>query len=63
MWNKNPERRTVMRKRHTESGQVVTEYVIMLVMVVLIALSLTALNKAVGRQGERMVRVAAYNVP
>ena len=52
-----------MRKRRTDSGQVVTEYVIMLVMVVLIALSLTALNKAVARQGERMVRVAAYNVP
>ena len=33
-----------MRKRRTESGQVVTEYVIMLVMIVLVALSLTALN-------------------
>ena len=52
-----------MRNRRTESGQVVTEYVIMLVMIVLVALSLTALNKAVGHQGERMVRVAAYNVP
>ena len=52
-----------MRKRRTDSGQVVTEYVIMLVMIILIALSLTALNKAVCDQGERMVRVASYNVP
>lgn len=52
-----------MRIRKKESGQVVTEYVIMLVMIVLIALSLTALNKAVCDQGERMVRTASYNVP
>ena len=52
-----------MVRRGKEKGQVVTEYVIMLLMIVLIALSLTALNKAVCDQGERMVRVAAYNVP
>ena len=52
-----------MRICKKESGQVVTEYVIMLVMIILIALSLTTLNKAVCDQGERMVRVASYNVP
>ena len=52
-----------MRICKKESGQVVTEYVIMLVMIILIALSLTALNKVVCDQGERMVRVASYNVP
>ncbi|MBR1952665.1 MAG: hypothetical protein IKA32_08810 [Lentisphaeria bacterium] len=52
-----------MRKCKKESGQVVTEYVIVLIMIVLIAFSLTALNKAVCDQGERMVRVASYNVP
>lgn len=52
-----------MVRKSTECGQVVTEYVIMLVMVVLIALSLTALNRAVCSQGERMVQVASYNVP
>lgn len=52
-----------MFRQNAEKGQVVTEYVIMLIMIVLIALSLTALNKAVCNQGERMVRIASYNVP
>lgn len=58
-----PDGGLVMRKRKKESGQVVTEYIIVLIMIVLIAFSLTALNKAVCDQGERMVRVASYNVP
>ena len=49
--------------KRTEHGQVMTEYVIMLLLIVLVAFSLTALNKAICDQGERMVRVAAYNVP
>ena len=46
-----------------ESGQVVTEYVIMLAMILVLMFALTALSKAVCDQGERMVRVVAYNVP
>ena len=44
-------------------GQVVTEYVIMLAMVLLLAFALTALSRAVCGQGERMVNAAAWNVP
>ena len=46
-----------------EQAQVTTEYVIMLLMVLLIVFSLTALMDAVCRQGERMVEVASFNVP
>lgn len=46
-----------------DRGQVVTEYVIMLAMVLLLAFALTALSRAVCDQGERMVNVAAWNVP
>ena len=40
-----------------------TEYVIALVLILILAFALTSLNKAVCKQGERMVNVAAYNVP
>ena len=40
-----------------------TEYVIMLVMILLVVISLKTLGTAMCDQGERMVRIAAYNVP
>ena len=40
-----------------------TEYVIMLVMILLLVFSLRALGIAMCDQGNRMVRIAAYNVP
>lgn len=46
-----------------ESGQAVTEYIIMLVLLLFLVFSLTFLADAVCSQGERMVRIAAYNVP
>ena len=52
-----------MNRKTAQRGQVTTEYVIMLVMILLLAFSLTALNKAICRQGERMVNVVSYNVP
>ena len=52
-----------MTDRRFQSGQVAVEYVIMLVMILLLTFALTALNRAICNQGERMVSIAAYNVP
>ena len=49
--------------RQKESGQVLFEYVIMIAMALLLVFALTALFKGVSSHGERMVRVASWNIP
>lgn len=52
-----------MRRRKRESGQVVTEYVIMLVLLTVFALSLLLLAGAFSRQGSRMIELVSAEVP
>lgn len=44
-------------------GQVAVEFVIMLSLILLVWLAVKYLGGAMSDQGERMVRIAAYNVP
>ena len=52
-----------MRRRKRESGQAVTEYVIMLVLLAVFALSLLLLAGAFSRQGSRMIELVSAEVP
>ncbi len=51
------------RNRKREYGQVMTEYVIMLVILTVFALALLALGGAFSRQGERIVELVSAEVP
>ena len=52
-----------MRRRKRESGQVVTEYVIMLVLLTVFALSLLLLAGAFSRQGSLMIELVSTEGP
>ena len=52
-----------MKRVKRTSGQVAVEFVIMLAFILLVFLAVKYLGGAMSNQGERMVRVAAYNVP
>jgi cytochrome c oxidase assembly protein Cox11 len=60
--NIRKEKKNVTVKRF-QKGQAAVEYVIMLAMILLLAFALASLNRAICSQGERMVKIAAYNVP
>lgn len=49
--------------KHGESGQVILEFVVMLVIAVVLALALLSFAGIVSDEGERMIRLVRFTVP